>query len=344
MISVIIPVYNTEQYLPRCIDSVLASAYQEFEILLVNDGSTDHSPDICRQYAEKDSRIRLIDQKNQGVSAARNRGIDASTGDWIVFLDSDDRISPDFLRMVAQEEYQELDFLLFDFIRSAQGTLSAGHPPETIRYTADTMQQLIRRILVPQPLTPDGSTDFRTPCARAYKRSVLNRYSIRFSPDLSIGEDLLFNLEYQLRAASAAYLSSPVYFYDIHMGSSSRRYHPGLQTNHASLQRFIKTALENCGMFSALEDDFYSYALENLSYVLIRDIFSPLNPKTCLKKRRLCSEMRKNEIYRQAMKYNRKSGILPRRILVFFFRIRCYFITGLISRISYWYLGRKEFS
>ncbi len=149
MISVIIPVYNTEQYLHRCIDSVLASAYQEFEILLVNDGSTDHSPDICRQYAEKASRIRLINQKNQGVSAARNRGIDASTGDWIVFLDSDDRISPDFLRMVAQEEYQELDFLLFDFIRSAQGTLSSGHPPETIRYTADTMQQLIRRILVP---------------------------------------------------------------------------------------------------------------------------------------------------------------------------------------------------
>ena len=110
MISVIIPVYNTEQYLHRRIDSVLASAYQEFEILLVNDGSTDHSPDICRQYAEKDSRIRLINQKNQGVSAARNRGIDASTGDWIVFLDSDDRISPDFLRMVAQEEYQELDF------------------------------------------------------------------------------------------------------------------------------------------------------------------------------------------------------------------------------------------
>ena len=106
MISVIIPVYNTEQYLPRCIDSVLASAYQEFEILLVNDGSTDHSPDICRQYAGKDSRIRLINQKNQGVSAARNRGIDASTGDWIVFLDSDDRISPDFLHMVAQEEYQ----------------------------------------------------------------------------------------------------------------------------------------------------------------------------------------------------------------------------------------------
>ena len=112
MISVIIPVYNTEQYLPRCIDSVLASAYQEFEILLVNDGSTDHSPDICRQYAGKDSRIRLINQKNQGVSAARNRGIDASTGDWIVFLDSDDRISPDFLHMVAQEEYQELGKLL----------------------------------------------------------------------------------------------------------------------------------------------------------------------------------------------------------------------------------------
>lgn len=344
MISVIIPVYNTEQYLHRCIDSVLASSYEAFEILLINDGSTDRSPDICRQYAEKDSRIRLINQKNQGVSAARNRGIEASTGDWIIFLDSDDRISRDFLSLIAQEDFRNLDFLMFDFIRSEQDLISDSPLPETVRYTGDDMARLIERILVPRPLTEKGHTDFRTPCARAYKRSVLNRYSIRFSPELFIGEDLLFNLEYQLHAAGAAYIERPVYFYELHMDSSSRRFRPNLLTNHANLLKNIKAALVSCHRFSELKRDFYSYALENLTYVLIRDVYSPLNPETRKEKRRRCSEMRKNKIYRQAMKYNRTCGILPRKVLVLFFRLRWYLMTELISGASYWYLGRNRFS
>lgn len=344
MISVIIPVYNTEQYLYRCIDSVLASSYKDFEILLINDGSTDRSPEICGQYAEKDNRIRIISQENQGVSAARNRGIEAATGDWIVFLDSDDRISRDFLSLVAQEEFQDLDFLMFDFIRFGQNDVPETPLPETIYYTGHAMTELIERILIPRPLTAKGHTDFRTPCARAYKRSVLNRYSIRFSPALSIGEDLLFNLEYQLHAAGAAYIEHPVYCYDLHMDSSSRRFDPNLLTNHARLLKSVKTTLVKHNRFSELKRFFYSYALENLTYVLIRDVYSPLNPQTRKEKRCRCRKMRKNKLYRQAMKYNRTSGILPRKVLVFFFRLRCYFITELISKISYWYLGRNKFS
>ncbi len=104
MISVVIPVYNVEQYLGGCLDSVLCSVYQDFELILVNDGSTDGSFQICGEYAARDSRIRLISQENTGVSAARNRGIDACQGEWIVFVDADDFISPNFLNLVAWED------------------------------------------------------------------------------------------------------------------------------------------------------------------------------------------------------------------------------------------------
>ena len=103
MISVIIPVYNTENYLHRCIDSVLNSACDDFEIILVNDGSTDNSPAICEEYARRDGRIRVIHQENCGVSSARNKGLDHCRGEWIVFVDSDDFISRDFLGLIAQK-------------------------------------------------------------------------------------------------------------------------------------------------------------------------------------------------------------------------------------------------
>ena len=92
MISVIVPIYNAEKYLVRCVDSILAQTYKEIEIILINDGSTDQSENICNEYAKRDQRIRVIHQKNEGVSCARNRGIDESTGEYLSFIDSDDWI------------------------------------------------------------------------------------------------------------------------------------------------------------------------------------------------------------------------------------------------------------
>ena len=115
MISVIVPVYNLENYLNRCIDSVLRSTYADFELILIDDGSTDASPRICRDYAGRDNRVRLLRQENRGVSAARNRGLEVCRGEWVVFVDGDDCISEDFLELIARESGRNPDLMLFDF-------------------------------------------------------------------------------------------------------------------------------------------------------------------------------------------------------------------------------------
>ena len=130
MISVIIPVYNAEPYLNRCIDSVLASAYSDFEIILVNDGSTDCSPEICRAYAENDIRVVFLSQENRGVSSARNLGLEAARGEWIVFLDSDDFITDDYLSLTADKAYGQQDLILFRFAKHASSA-SRPTPGET---------------------------------------------------------------------------------------------------------------------------------------------------------------------------------------------------------------------
>lgn len=358
LISVIIPVYNAEPYLRRCLDSVLASACGgfDFEIIIINDGSTDGSLAICNEYAGRDRRIRLITQENQGVSAARNRGLREALGEWLIFLDADDFITDSFLGMTARPEYRQTELILFQFATCAsqdssvrihdspQAPDSPADPDgssDACCYQGEAMLRLVRRILVPRPLDSRCSLDFRTPCARAYRRSILEQYSIRFSPDIKIGEDLLFNLEYQLQAKSCVLIPRTVYFYAVHGDSSSHHFNPGLHENHARLLQAVRDVLDKCGVYSSLEEDYASYALENLTYVLIHEIFSPHSPRTYRENRKLCREMRQNPIYVKAFEYNRKTGILPRRILVLFFRLKCYLLVNLISRVSYAYLEKR---
>lgn len=101
-ISVIIPVYNSEKFLDACIDSIVKQTYQNFEIILVDDGSTDDSPSLCDQYAAQDKRIKVIHQDNQGVSAARNNGLDLATGDLVSFIDSDDTLDEDMYELLVK--------------------------------------------------------------------------------------------------------------------------------------------------------------------------------------------------------------------------------------------------
>ena len=106
LVSIIIPVYNVESYLPECIESVLKQTYSHWELLLIDDGSSDGSPQICDEFQRKDSRIRAIHKENQGPSAARNLGIEIAGGDYIVFVDSDDWIAPGMLEEMAGKIYR----------------------------------------------------------------------------------------------------------------------------------------------------------------------------------------------------------------------------------------------
>lgn len=104
-ISVIVPVYNVEKYLSRCIESILSQTFTDFELLLIDDGSTDRSGEICDEYAKKDTRIRVFHTKNRGVSAARNLGLDNAKGEWISFVDSDDWVENDYLKSLFNDNF-----------------------------------------------------------------------------------------------------------------------------------------------------------------------------------------------------------------------------------------------
>ena len=107
LISIIVPIYNVENYLRQCLDSIVSQTYQNFECLLINDGSSDNSADICREYIEKDSRFRYFEKENVGVSSARNLGIERSKGQYITFIDSDDWVDSEYLEVLYRALIEE---------------------------------------------------------------------------------------------------------------------------------------------------------------------------------------------------------------------------------------------
>ena len=179
IISVIIPVYNAERYLASCIDSVLAQKGCDFEILLINDGSADHSLEICNDYASRDTRIRVFDKPNGGVSSARNLGLDNAVGEWITFLDSDDWFAPDTFKAclphITNNEIVRFGIkALFD-----GGRTYCYHMPAT-----SDRQQALHNVL--------GGYGFNGIGGFMFRRALAQQHNIRLRADITYSEDWLF--------------------------------------------------------------------------------------------------------------------------------------------------------
>lgn len=341
MISVIIPVYNMEKYLGRCVDSVLGSGYPDFEVILVDDGSTDRCPAIGKAYAQKDGRVKYIRQENQGVSAARNRGLQEAAGEWVVFVDADDYVAPDFLAAVAQEEYAGYDLLLFDHFplkeRGWKKRRKSRKAPAA--YSGkDIARNFTEKMLRFQPLEPGSRVALASPCCKAYKREIIERYGIRFIPGIVFCEDQLFNIEYWQKIDSCLYVPETVYYVQAHLQSAMRRYNPWRLQYFARMEAELKRLLDQGGLFPQLEEPFYTHALSMVAYVLLSDAFDPRSGMSFRESCAVCEEIRANDIFREALGYNGRNPFLKSRIVIAFFRRRWYHAVKLICWAGYFYL------
>lgn len=205
MISIIIPVFNVAAYLDECIKSVVCQSYTDWECILVDDGSTDRSGEICEKWAATNSRIRVIHQANGGVSRARNKGVSEAQGEYIVFVDSDDTIGPEHLQylitapradVVVSGIKQEGD--------NAKGLEFKPNGNKTFSLTPEYIDAFV-----------DLNAKFLLygPVSKLYKTSVIKEYNILFPVDCHFGEDLQFNLAYLERVKTITQVEEASYYY-----------------------------------------------------------------------------------------------------------------------------------
>ncbi|MDG4944791.1 glycosyltransferase family 2 protein [Weeksellaceae bacterium KMM 9713] len=200
MISVIIPIYNSEKYLHQCINSVLEQDLEDIEVLLINDGSTDTSAEICNDFAIKDPRVKVFHKTNSGVSSSRNLGIEKASKEWIAFVDSDDIVSKNYFNELHIN--QNSDFI-FTQLKSYQN----GVIRSILDFTPKKLN--LEEFLINYPLNPY----FSGPCGKFYKTKIIKANGIKFNTKMNRGEDSLFNLHYIFKCTKITLTNSSSYYY-----------------------------------------------------------------------------------------------------------------------------------
>lgn len=199
-LTFIVPCYNAELYVQHCIDSVLAQSIQEWELLLIDDGSSDNTAKIC-QYAQKlDSRIVYIHQENKGVSSARNKGLQLATGEFITCIDADDWIEPNFIKTFKKDVLADINICGYREIYP-NGKVRTEWIPETLYSKIPLDTYTVR------------NSYFRTPWAVIFRRNFLKNNKLYFLEDLSWGEDTMFLLFATIKANDISFISEVLYNY-----------------------------------------------------------------------------------------------------------------------------------
>lgn len=205
MISVILPVYNSEKTLERCIDSILRQTYTQYEIIVVNDGSTDSSKAIIERYSESDNRIVSIEKANGGVGSARNIGIERAKGEYVCFVDSDDYVAATYIEELYNCITSAVTDLALCLISRSEDLVSH----ENTQY--DENNSLIRSII-------NNDEHNAGPYNKLFKRDIIG--NLRFAEDIYLGEDTLFCVEYAKKCKSAVRVNKVLYFYDVPTSTS----------------------------------------------------------------------------------------------------------------------------
>ena len=219
MISIIVPVYNVEKFLPVCLDSLVNQTYRGLEIICVNDGSTDGSLTILEQYAAKDERIKIISRENRGASESRNEGIEQAHGEWLMFVDSDDWLETNTCERVM-EVVGDADMVIFSYIREFRTSSAPKHifGSEPMTFENEGINWLFERLIAPggkELRDPSKLDSLSTVWGKLYKTDIIRQYGITFPSTDKTGtlEDLVFNGKYFNHLKRANYLPDCLYHY-----------------------------------------------------------------------------------------------------------------------------------
>ena len=299
MISVIVPVYNAEKTLTICVQSILAQTYKDWELILIDDGSTDRSGQICEELQEKcltqNRPCRVVYQENRGVSAARNRGMELAAGEYFVCIDSDDRIEPCYLEDLVQtaEAHPEFGHVICGFksISNHHKYVFSEREALTTVSRRDYMR-LFEEVLI------------QSPCLALYQSNIVRDHHLKMRTDLSLGEDLLFNLTYldALGDILIGVINKPNYIYiDEAQTSLNRKYRNNLLSILEMIDQSLACYLEKWNITDDKSMQLYDNAVFYNYLSVLNNTFHKDSPMSLTEKISFNSGLLKKEKFRTAL-------------------------------------------
>lgn len=259
LLSIIVPVFNTEQYLPRCLDSILSQSFTDFELLLIDDGSTDSSGAICDAYAEMDGRVRAFHKVNGGVSSARNVGLKEAKGEWVCFVDSDDEFLPDGLQVLVNGVSEEVDMVMAGYEMCDENEkLTYLVEVRTERIISD--ERAAKEMFSPSDYWYEGYI-----WGKMFRQSIVESSNLLFAEDIYFNEDRLFLVEFVYAMKRNVYYTTvPVYKYYERSGSAMVSLKQGFNYKFITdieaqirMREIIRSRFENEELFGLADYEIY---------------------------------------------------------------------------------------
>ena len=279
LVSIILPVYNAQNHLARCVGSICAQTYQNIEIIILNDGSKDQSLPVCEEFRQKDPRILLVDKANSGVSDTRNLGLKLASGKYVEFVDSDDYLDPDFTeRLVAAAEENEADFVIapykmvipagaskpeqvLDKIQDELGVMSVARPPEVREYGFLPAGVYDKDTFALRLMDKPASYFYSVLWNKLYRRDILTGNDIQFVSEMRWAEDLVFNLRYIQYAERFVAIDKPGYYYVQNPQSicHTQINLASIVQNKLQVFRYYKELYTKLGLYDQVQPQLYKF-------------------------------------------------------------------------------------
>ncbi len=335
-ISFIVPVYNVASFLPQCIDSLLSQTLQDFEILLIDDGSTDGSAALCDACAARDSRVRALHQKNSGVSAARNAGLIAACGQWICFVDGDDWLAPSFADELFAQADPAYDLLCCGYFRASEKGDQAVVAPRSAILDGEALCNWMQGMLNPD-CAAEWDFHLVSPsscCARLYRRRFLLAHGLLFPLNIPIGEDMLFNLAVFHTARQGFYLAAPLYYYRQRGGSATRTFRTSAPQDLSAMCRTLDAFVLQAASDGSLADRVLQRHLIALGYIITLCLCHPDNPASYRLRRQSFLQLADDPLFAPALcTVSLKPFPFAKRVLFTLMKNRRFFLLDLATRL-----------
>ena len=273
-IDVIVPVFNAEKYVRRCLDSILKQTLEDWGLLLIDDGSVDNSAAICNDYALNDSRIRVFHQANAGTSAARNTGLNNAQGKWITFVDSDDWIAPDYLEQMLQiVSSQSMEAVFCNCFLVQDNKITPEYIYEENQ--CFNQEEILKRLLTISQVRSEI-------WGKIFKRELL--VSLRFNTDVRIGEDMLFLIElyHACKSLKTATLREPLYYYR-QLNTSVMRTGHLVQDIKQTLMTYEQFIHEHPDVAANYPVEHATFIVRLLTYLTKQDVLRQFNDAYAMK-------------------------------------------------------------
>ena len=321
LISVIVPVYNVEKYIKKCIDSIINQTYKNIEIILIDDGSKDNSGKICDEYKEIDKRVFVIHKNNEGVSIARNIGIEMAKGQWISFIDSDDWIEENYLeKMFNTARTKNADVVLCAYNRIWKDRV------ERINFTNNKKSYSSKEYLI-NSLNPQ--TGFGFCHMKLIKSDVIK--DIRFNQSLKVGEDAFFNIELSNNIKKAVIVEKNIYNYRFNDNSLVRKYDKDYVTKYYNAVNAMKEYVEKKYKDNKeIMQNLYNYIAYHVLLIIVNYCYNNENHEKYLSLKKVC----KIPLFRESIKKSNFRNIsISRRITLLTLKLKLYVLTSIICKI-----------